>query len=72
MNLYFRIEISAIKRPILVALRRWFGGNLLAAKEIKIILSIPKIISRKVNVSRATNASGVVKISNVMQCCLVL
>jgi hypothetical protein len=44
-----------------VALERWCSGSLLAAMEIKTMLSIPKIISKNVKVSNAIIASLVNK-----------
>ena len=52
-----RINIARNK-PILVALFRFSGGNFPVTIDIKMILSIPRMISRKVNVNKATQASG--------------
>ena len=58
-----KIRIAIAKnKPILVAFLRWLFSNLPAAIPIKIMLSIPKTISKKVNVSNAIQASGLVKI----------
>jgi hypothetical protein len=46
----------AINKPILLAFDWSFSESLLAIMEIKIILSIPRMISIKVRVSRATQA----------------
>ena len=53
----------ARNNPILVAFLRLSGGNFPVAIDIKIILSIPKTISRKVNVISAIQASGFKKTS---------
>jgi len=55
----------ASNNPILVALALWLCGSLLAAIEIKTMLSIPRIISKKVSVKRAIMASLVNKKSNM-------
>ena len=52
--------------PKLVAFFLWLGSSFPAAIDMKIILSIPKTISRKVNVNKAIQASGFVKISNMV------
>ena len=44
--------------PNLVAFLRFSAGNLPVAIEIKMILSIPKTISKKVKVKSAIQASG--------------
>jgi hypothetical protein len=44
--------------PIFVALFRFSGGNFPVTIDIKMMLSIPSIISRKVNVNKAIQASG--------------
>ena len=49
----------ARKRPTRINFFRSASGNLLAKIEIKIILSIPKMISRNVNVKKAKIRSGV-------------
>ena len=62
-------------RPILVALGRSSSGNLLEEMEIKIILSMPSTISRKVSVNRliqtaAEPKSGFTK--SIISCIFVL
>ena len=52
-----RINIAKNK-PICVAFFLFSSGNLPVTIEINIILSIPKIISKKVNVKSAIHASG--------------
>jgi hypothetical protein len=44
--------------PIFVALLRFSTGNFPVTIDMKIMLSIPRIISRKVNVNKAIQASG--------------
>jgi hypothetical protein len=44
--------------PILVAFLRLSTGNFTVAIEKKMMLSIPKTISRKVNVNKVIQASG--------------
>ena len=51
---------------MVVALPRWCSGNLLAAIDINTILSIPKIISKKVKVNNAIIASLVRKKSSIL------
>ncbi len=55
--------MSAKSKPILVAFLIWFFGSFPAAIEIKMILSIPKTISKKVKVSSATQESACRNIS---------
>lgn len=56
----------ASNKPKLVAFRWSFAGNLFADIEINTILSMPNTISKKVRVNRATQASGLVRISNTI------
>jgi hypothetical protein len=51
---------------MLVALLRCFSGSLLAAMDIKTILSIPRMISKSVRVINAIMASEVNKKSNII------
>jgi hypothetical protein len=54
-----RIRVTNAKpRPMVRALTRWVGGSFPARIEIKITLSIPRTISRKVNVTRLTQVFG--------------
>ena len=55
---------------MLVAFPRWCSGNLFAAIDINTMLSIPKIISRKVNVINAKKASEESRKSNIYFCIL--
>ena len=48
----------AKKSPILVAFLRFSCGNFPVTIEMKMMLSIPKIISKKVKVKSAIQASG--------------
>ena len=56
---------SAIVKPMLRARLRLCCGSLLATNEMKIILSTPKTISRKVSVSKLIQAEGCKKISKL-------
>ena len=53
----------AMSKPKLLALFCWFFGSLSDTKEMKMILSIPKIISIKVKVTIEIHASGEVKVA---------
>jgi hypothetical protein len=54
---------SAAASPIVLTLACFSSGNLLETIEIKIILSIPSTISKKVKVANAIHASTDKKIS---------
>ena len=61
-----RIPIASAS-PMFVAFLRSFCGSFSAAIEIKMMLSIPNMISRKVSVSSATQASAEERMSNISQ-----
>ena len=56
----------ANNKPMVLALGWDSSGSLAVTIEIKTMLSIPKMISKKVRVKSAIQASGLVKISNMV------
>ncbi len=67
------LKTMASSKPMFLALRCWDGSSLSEIIEIKMILSTPNTISRKVRVSRLTQMEGSEKSGIVISkfCCVV-